>query len=178
MSTTHTWIAYAPRGAGLLAAVFYFETQHHVYGWFGGTRDGEFSSAFFMLADFFTQEPTRLYLTQGTDIYGGWSLRASAGAVKALEAPIPADETLCVELDRLQGAFWTEWLIAEDEHGAAPERAAYEARGLPFMHVNIKSHRLDRLECHGPVWQYRSPGADATVLGGLTAHWPLDYPTR
>lgn len=177
MAEPKTLIAYAPYGAGVLCAMFYFTRGNDVYGWWLGARDAEFHSAYFMLEDFFTTAPTRLYVTEGMDLYGGWRYQYTARE-PALDKPVAVDDAVAHELDRLQGAFAAEWLVFEDDPRIESERAAYGRMGLILGHAAVRSKRIGKLDLSQAVWVYRSPDFDLHMLGFLQRYWPLDYRSR
>ena len=173
-TTPRTFVAYAPYGVGVMCALVYFERGLDVYGLWIGARDAEWHSAYFKLEDFFTRRPTRFLAAEGMDLYGGWKHLYSARE-PALDKPEPVDNEAAHELDRVQGMFVAEWLFFEDDTGAAAERKAYDQYNMPLAHVNVRARRINKLDKHEAVWIYRSHGLDATVLGYLLRHWPLDY---
>lgn len=174
MATPQSYIAYAPHGVGLMCAVVYFEHDTDVVGWWTGARGYESHSAYFKLEKFFSTKPTRFYATEGMDLYGGWKLLYSAQE-PVLDKPVPVEDEVCHELDRVQGMFVTEWLFFEDDAGVEAERKAYEELRLPLQHVNIRSKRLSRFDESQPVWIHRSHDFDLDVIDYLQRYWPLDY---
>jgi len=158
-----------------MCALFCFEHDNHVYGWWIGARDSEYHSAYFMLENFFTTRPTRFYATEGMDLYGGWKFVYSARD-PALDKPIPTDQQVSHELDRFQEMFVAEWLFFEGDAEVALERGIYDDLDLPLhRHVNLRGKRLGKLDDSQPVWRYRSHGFDADVLDYMQRYWPLDY---
>lgn len=174
MATPQSYIAFAPFGVGLMAALVYIERGDDVYGWWIGARDCEYHSSFFKLENFFTTKPTRFYATEGMDLYRGWTTLYSARK-SALDKAIPIDDEVSHELDRLQDMFVAEWLFFEDDADAEAERDAYDKMDFPLRHVNIRSTRLDKLGKSEAVWIYRSHGFDRDVIDYLERYWPLDY---
>ena len=61
MAEPHVHFAYAPRGAGLLCALFWFVSDDHVYGWFTGAKAHEHPAAFFMLEHYYSARQTVCY---------------------------------------------------------------------------------------------------------------------
>lgn len=168
-----TFIAYAPFGAGVLCALFYFERDQDVYGWWIGARDSESHTAYFWLEAFYTSHPTRFHASEGMDLYGGWRYLYSARQPR-LDKPVAVDDAAAHELERLQSAFAAEWLVFEDDRDIGSEREAYGRMGLILGRVAIRSRRLGRLDERQPVWLYRSHGCDLNVVEYLQKHWPLD----
>lgn len=169
-----SFIACRPFSAGLTCALFYFESGVDVYGWFMGPQDSRYYSAYFKLEDFFTTGSTRFYATGGMDLYGGWRFLYSARTA-ALDAPIPVEDAVAHELDRLQGVFAAEWLFFDDDPHAAAERDAYAKMKWPVRHVNVRPAVLEGFGSEEPEWIHRSHDFNADVLDFLQRHWPLDY---
>lgn len=96
----HDHIAYAPRGAGLLCALFYFSHERDVCGWWIGCANCEYESAYFMLEEYFSTPEGHYLVTRGGDLYGGW-VRDLSRPGNLFERPWPVDGTLCHELVRL-----------------------------------------------------------------------------
>src|SRR3990172_12239271 len=71
-SDPHSFIAYAPRGMGLLCAVVCAVRGKDVCGWWVGSADGEYQTAFFLLDGYFSSDEHPFYATKGGDLYGGW----------------------------------------------------------------------------------------------------------
>jgi hypothetical protein len=172
--TPETLLAYAPRGPGVMCAMFYFVLGDDVYGWWIGAQDGDYPPAYFMLENFYADADTRFFATAGNDLYGGWTREYTEEAA-LLPDPVPIDQDVCHRIEQTQAQFAQEWLFFADDAGTAPERAAYEADSLPVMPVNIKHQRLHRLEVHAAVWTRTSPNADLHVIEYLRERWPLDY---
>lgn len=174
MTTTQNYIALAPHGVGLMCAVVYFEHGADVVGWWLGARGYEYHSVYFKIENFFSTKPTRFYVTDGMDLYGGWTLLYSARD-PVLDKPVPVEGAVSHELNRVQGMFAAEWLFFADDADAAAEREAYEKFPLPLQHVNVRSMRLNRFDESQPVWIYRSHDCDLDVIDYLQQYWPLDY---
>jgi len=173
-TVTRSFIAFAPYGVGVVSALFYFEHGRDIYGWWIGARDSECHTAYFKLEDYFSTRETRFYATEGADLYGGWRFVYSAKAPR-LDKPVPVDEEIVHELDRIQGVFIAEWLFFEDAPEPSPERAAYEKMNFAVRHVNVRAEAITRLERRAPLWMYRSHDFDERVLEYLERYWPLDY---
>jgi hypothetical protein len=161
VDTLRLFLAYAPRGAGLRAAVAYVPHRRDVCGWFTGPReDGGTASAYFVLEDLYTTGEARYAASD--DLFSGW-LR---------------DDALCHQLARLQEAFRREWLFYHSDPGASAELAAYAQDELAAGEVNIRHERMGRLSKLQPNWTYYSPGFERTVLRHLMQRWPLEYRTE
>lgn len=174
MKTPQSYIAFAPFGVGVMCALVYAEHGNDVYGWWIGARDSEYLSAYFKLEDFFTTRPTRLYATDGTDLYGGWRFLYSERE-PMLDKPVRVEDEVAHELDRLQGEFVTEWLFFDDDADVREERIEYDRANFPLRHVNLKAKRLRKFDQSEPVWIYRSGDFDLDILEFLRGAWPLDY---
>lgn len=176
MIEPHVHIAYAPRGAGLLCAAFWFAQDAHVYGWYTGARGRDFQSSYFVLENYYAERETAFYRSRDNDVRGRW-LRVSKGGETALEGASPVPEPLEHELARLQDAFVREWLLYRTE--ATPEDIeALRARKLPLLDVNVRPSRLDRLHAHNLLATYSTPGADLNIIAFLGERWSLNYAQR
>jgi hypothetical protein len=174
MVTPQIFIAYAPSGAGLMCAAIYFKHGTDIAGWWLGARGYEYHSAYFKLENFFTTKPTRFYATDGMDLYGGWKYLYSARE-PLLDKPVPVEDEISHELDRVQGMFVAEWLFFEGDADASEEREACEKLELPLRHVNIRSRQLAKFDESQPVWIHHSHDCDLDVIDCLQQYWPLDY---
>jgi len=169
-----TYFAYAPRGAGLLCALFYFPRDPDICGWWIGCADSEYQSTYFMLEDYFSAREGHFLVTRGDDLYGGW-VRDLSWPGNVFGRPWPVDETLCHELDRLQAAFAAEWLCFPGDPAAATEHDAYAADELAISEVWLRHRRLGKLDKGAAVWTYHTPGIDMNVIARLARDWPLDF---
>lgn len=171
MIEPHVHLAYAPRGAGVLCAMFWFAKGDDVYGWFVGARGHEHPARFFALESYYATRDTGCYLSAEDDLYGAW-LKATESGASRIDRPMPVPADLCPDLARIQDAFVQEWLFFEADAEEASTLRAYE---LPVLALNIRASRLNRMTRHGPVWIYSTTGADLHVVGYLSKRWPLDY---
>ncbi len=167
-------IAYAPRGAGLLCALFWFAEREHVYGWYTGAADHSHPAQFFMLENYYAARDTNCYLSADNDVRGDW-LEIEPGRSHMIDKPIPVPEVQCHELERLQQAFAQEWLFYASEPADSREADALHARELPVLAVNVRAAKLGKLVTDSPVWTYTTPEADQRVIEFLARHWSLDY---
>lgn len=174
MGTPQSYIAFAPFGIGVMCALTCFERGKHVYGWWLGARDSEYESAYFKLESYFTTGATRFYATAGMDLYGGWRFLYSDRTPR-LDKPVPVEDEVAHELDRLQGEFVAEWLFFDDDPRARHERIEYDKANFPLRHVNLRPVRLRRFDQSQPVWLYHSHDFDMEILRYLQRYWPLDY---
>ena len=168
------FIAYAPRGGGLLCAMTYFAYGDDVAGWFVGLKDYGYASAYFRIENFFSPANKRFYATAGSDIYGGWRLDYGRSQPD-LDPPLPVDDDLCHPLEKLEDAFAAEWLVFRDDKRFAAEEAAYAADDLPAGDVVVHHAKLAKFARAKPVWTYYSPGFNDEVLSYMAPRWPLDY---
>ncbi|MBI2319997.1 MAG: hypothetical protein HYY28_01845 [Betaproteobacteria bacterium] len=174
MIEPHVHLAYAPRGAGVLCAMFWFVEQSDVYGWFTGAKGYEHPARFFMLEAYYATRETCCYLSAENDLYGQW-LQATKTRPSRIDRPIPVPRDLCPELDRMQDAFVNEWLWFEDDPRHAEEASALRLHELPVLALNIQASKLNKLLPDGPIWDFWTPGADRHVAVYLSQRWPLDY---
>jgi hypothetical protein len=174
MMQPECFIAYAPRGGGLLCAVTYFADGVDVSGWFVGLKDYAYPSAYFRIENFFSAGNKRFYATAGSDIYGGWRFDY-AQSKPVLSAPVAVDDALCHRLDKLEDSFTAEWLVFSDDERFAAEEAAYAVDDLAVGGAVVRRAKLAKLDREKPVWTYYSRGFNDEVLNYMTPRWPLDY---
>ena len=174
MIEPQTYLAYAPRGPGLMCAVFYFTDERNVYGWYTGSRAGDFPARFFMLEGYFTPHETPYYASAADDVYSGW-VRRTEGGEAPLDPPAPVPEPLLHELERLQDAFAHEWLVYAGDARADEQARAYAERELAFGAVALRAEKLAKLRTSEAVWTYASPACDLNIVEHLRRHWSLDY---
>jgi len=174
MIEPHVHLAYAPRGAGVLCALFWFAQKDHVYGWFTGAKAHERPAGFFMLEDYYSKREAVCYRSVQDDPYGEWLVATTRGESE-IDRPVPVPMELCHDLERLQSAFVSEWLLFEDAPGYEEQAAALRARELPVLAMNIRPCKLGKLSAANPILTYSSPGADIRAVRFLSKRWPLDY---
>jgi len=174
MTQSECFLAYAPRGGGLLCALTYFPLDDDVAGWFVGLKDYAYPSAYFRIERFFSVDDKRFYATRGSDIYGGWSFDY-AKTEPELDPPLRADDVLCHRLDKLEDAFAAEWLVFRDDPRFAAEEAAYAAEDLPTNDVVVHHARLAKFDRDKPVWTHYSRGFNDKVLAYIAPRWLLDH---
>jgi hypothetical protein len=174
MNTPSVFLAYAPRGAGLLCAVAWFSRGDNVFGWWGGARAADFTSGYFLAESFYAGGGTRLLATEGNDLYGGWT-RDYTHRQPPLAEPVSVEDDLCHELERLQFQFSHEWLVFAHDPEAAAEAAAYRDAELAGGAVLIRHRRLNKFLRDDAVWTFGSPSLDRNLLDYLSRRWPLDY---
>jgi hypothetical protein len=174
MIEPHVYLAFAPRGPGVMCALLYVEVKDSVYGWYVGAHGAEIVSQFFILEDYYSRAKTRLYLSVEDDVYGPWIQREAALDIP-IGRPAPLPEELTHELERAQDAFIHEWLFYAEEVAVAVHASAYAAHDLPVQAVNIRADRLNKLDAGDVVWTYASPGCNLNMVRALSKRWPLDY---
>ena len=172
-----SYLAYTPRGAGVLCALFYYAADNHVFGWYTGSQEGEFPATFFMLEDFYSPQQTFFYRSQEDDVYGTW-LKHTPGGDLPVEGRELVPDAACHELERLQSAFIREWLFYADDDAAEKDCVEYRNQGLPVQAVNIRSRKLNKLDKNDLVWTYATATVDMNVISFLMRHWPLDHDAR
>jgi hypothetical protein len=174
MIEPHVHIAYAPRGAGLLCAAFWFVQGDDVYGWSTGARGGDYPSFFFVLEAYYSTRDTVCYRSAQNDVHGGWFVVSTEG-----ESPIggtgPVPAALRPELERMQDAFVREWLFYRDDPTHHEEAQELRARELPVLAVNLRPKKLSKLAAGAPVWRFSTPGADLNIITFLGRRWTFDY---
>jgi hypothetical protein len=174
MIEPHVYLAYAPRGPGVMCALLYFEVKRSVYGWYVGSSQGEFPAQFFVLEDYYSAQKTRLYLSVESDVYSDWIQREVAVDVP-IGSPAPVPEELTHELERMQDAFIHEWLFYADDPKSAAQANMYASRELSVQPVNIRANRINKLDAGAAVWTYASPGCNLNMVRTLSKRWSLDY---
>ncbi|HSD59833.1 MAG TPA: hypothetical protein VLC55_03155 [Burkholderiales bacterium] len=174
MNTPSVFLAYAPRGAGLMCAVAWFTRGNDVFGWWGGARGSEFACGYFLAEDFYAGGGTRLLATEGNDLYGGWT-RDYTHRQPPLDDRIPPPDEVCHELERLQFQFSHEWLVFSHDPDAAAEKSAYHDAELAAGPVLIHNRKLNKFRKDDVVWTFASPVVDRNLLEYLWRRWPLDY---
>lgn len=172
-SDPQCFIAYVPRGVGLLCALVYTVRGDDVCGWWVGPVNGEYQPSFFQLANYFSRSERAFYTTRGGDLYGGWVYDYDA-ASPVLDKPVAVDDALCHELEHMQFVFAREWLSFAGDEDAEQEASRYHEGELAHQDVNVRFHRLNKLDKDQPVWTYRSAGFDNNILKRLIGNWPLD----
>jgi hypothetical protein len=170
---SESYLACAPRGAGLLCAVCYFAFNQNIYGWYIGAQSNSFPASYFLLEWYYSMHATAFYRSLQNDPYGDWILEFPP-LQQRLDRPIPIPEDLCHEMAQMQIAFRREWLFYQDEPADRHEIDAFRQTQLPLQFVNIRAKRLNKLTRNEPVWTYGSPNLDANVIDFLRDNWPLD----
>lgn len=173
-SDPQSFVAYAPRGFGLLCALVYAVRGDDVYGWWIGPVDGAYQPCYFLLSNYYSPSESAFYTTRGGDLYGGW-VRDYDAKVADLDKPVAVDEALAHRLERMQFVFAQEWLSFASGADGETDANCYREAELAHQDVNLRFRRLNRLAKDQPVWLYRSPKFDANILKRLARDWPLQY---
>jgi hypothetical protein len=168
------FVAYAPRGAGLVCALAWLGRGNDLYGWWTGARGGAFESAYFGLENHYGGGEMALYATDNGDPYGGWRYNWSSSD-PPLGDPLHVPDDVCHLLEQLQEAFAAEWLWHADDPRAEDERAWYREAELALGPLNLRHRRLAQLDKSQPVWTHYSPRVDRLALDYIARRWPLDY---
>lgn len=177
MMQPECFIAYAPRGGGLLCAVTCIADGDDVAGWFIGLKDYGYPAAYFKIENFFSPGDKRFLATAGSDIYGGWCFNY-AKSNPGIDPPAPVDDGLCHRLDLLEDGFAAEWLVFSVDGRFAAEEAAYAADDLAAGGVLVHHAKLAKFDRGKPVWTFYSHGFNDEVLNYMAPRWPLDYGTE
>jgi len=169
-----SFIAYAPRGFGLLCALVYAAHGNDLSGWWIGPVDNAYHPAYFLVVDYYTPRESAFYTSRGGDLYGGW-VRDYDAKYPDLDTPVPVDDELAHRLERMQFVFAQEWLSFPGDANAEAEANRYREAELAHQDVNLRFERLGKLDKDQPVWIYRSAKFDANILKRLARSWPLLY---
>jgi hypothetical protein len=164
-------LRYSPDKTGFVSALFYIELGVDVYGWYAESLGRRFSSAFFMLENFYANRPAVLYQSMEDDVYGMW-ISDSPMTDHEIRCPLP--EPVPHELERIQSQFVQEWLFFENDPAAATELAVYRNRDLPLQAVNIKPRKLQRLGKTGGNWEHNTSGSNADIFELMHKRWNVN----
>ena len=167
-------LAYTPRGAGLACALVYLKADPDIYGWWIGRQGTEFQTAYFRLADFYSTG-TSMFVTENSDLYGGWSIELTSGKPATLDEPLQVSDKISHTLEQVQDAFCGEWLVLPGDKDAEQQHRAYTEAELGWSEVNFQFRQLNKFVKHEAVWLYYSNGFEAAVGEYLMRRWPLDY---
>jgi hypothetical protein len=167
----HSYLATAPRGVGVVSALYYALLGENACGWYTGTTDVRIESAYFALERYYSTQETVYCRSTGGDVRGGWVMDSAPVTV---DIRCPLTEPVCRELSRLQGEFDREWLWYSGEPGAAEEADAYRKLGLSPRGINIRASQLNRFDRTRPVWVHMSPGTDLNLVLSIKKHWLSD----
>ncbi len=175
------FIAYAPRGGGLLCAVTYLVHGDNVLGWWvGRDANAEYPPAFFMLENYYTRHEQAFLTTSGGDLQRGWTHDYDHADRTAV---VPVEDAVARELERLQYDFAHAWLAYPEDADAAEQTGLYAKAELAMGSlaagaVAVRFHGLGKFEKSQPVWRYFSHGLDYHLVERLMRRWPLEYKTN
>ena len=174
MNDPAVYLAYEPRGPGLMCAVLALVEGENVYGWYTGPSNGQYVAAFFMLEHYYSTHETAFYHSVGDDVHDDWVLAYPTKEI-ALDMRSPLPETVGGVLEGAQDTFAHEWLAYGDDPAAAADVEWYRARSLPFTHLGVRCDKLPKLVDDGLLWTYASPALDLNFIEFLRKRWPLDF---
>jgi hypothetical protein len=167
----HAYLACAPRGAGLAAALFYAMRGKDACGWIAHERHAACAAAFFVLRDHGLSAEAVCCRSVGDDPFGSWIEQA---VPVTNEVRCPISDADCRELSETRSAFVRTWLFTPDDPLEEEERAAYRKLGLPLRPVNIRSTQFHRFDRNRAVWVHASPGIDLSIVLFVKKRLPLD----
>jgi hypothetical protein len=174
MATAQVHLAYTPRGVGLSCALMYLKAEPDVYGWWIGRQGSDFKTAYFRLVDFYSTG-TSMYVTQNSDLYGGWSIELTSGKPKALDRPLEVADEISHKLEQAQDAFCGEWLVLPGDKDAQQQHRAYAEAELAWSEVNFQFRQLNKFVKDEAVWLHYSKDFEAAVGQYVMRRWPIDY---
>lgn len=176
-STSECFIAYAPRGGGLLCAVVYLVRGDDVCGWWvGRDANAAYPPCFFLLENYYTTHERAFLTTRGGDLLGGW-VQDHDSPRGALDPALPIEDAMARELDQLQFTFAREWLVYPEDEDAEEQSRLYADAELGTGAVTVRFQRLGRFDKSQPAWRCFSHDLDYNVIERLMRCWPLDYRT-
>lgn len=164
------YISYSPANQGSVFALLCLESAGNILGWHIEARSAYFSAAYFMMENYYVADIPTVYRSTEDDVYGPWTIDYPP-ARGAIRCPVP--DNAMHELESLQSKFVEEWLFFEDDPGFDPEIAAYQELGIGIHGVNIKSHRLTRLNKENSNWTYQTPALDINIVKLVKKYWRL-----
>jgi hypothetical protein len=167
----HAYLAYAPRDAGVTAALFYAAWGPNVYGWLAGEHDNRSFAAFFDLEGYYSTRDAAFCRSIDDNVRGRW-IEQAVPLTTEIRCPIP--ELECGELSRMQSAFVDEWLFYPEDPHARIEVDAYRRLGLPLHRVNVRAGQFHRFDQRRPVWVHASPGTDFNLVLHVKKRLPPD----
>lgn len=174
MNMPQCFLAYAPRGAGLLVAMTYVVDDVNVAGWWIGHKDHAYQSAYFLLENYYSTHPTEFFAAVGSDVYGGWR-QNFARVPPGLDGAVRADDALCHRLQKIQDAFVSEWLFFASDKRAEADLLRYRESEIAIQDVNVRFDLLTKFNREAPVWRYYSYSFEGAILAYMQTRWPLDY---
>ncbi len=167
-------LAYAPRGAGVLCALFHFAIGPDAYGWFTGAKGYGLLASYFMLEGWYSAREAVFLRSAENDAYGCW-LVADTHAERPIDPPSPVPDDVLHELVAMQGAFAAEWLAYAADPAFESVAVQLRDRGLVPALVNVRPDRLGKLAPGAAIWTHSSSGIDLGLVRFLARRWTLDY---
>lgn len=167
----HAYIAWAPRGDGLTAALFYVVREAAVSGWLAREHDKHCLSAFFVLDDRSGSPRARFRRSVSDKIDSRWIEHATPLSAE-IACPMSAPDRRW--LSHLQAAYVRRWFFRADDAGEGDEVVAYASQGLPLHPLNLRSTQFGHFDRRRPVWVYASPAIDFDLVLYLKRRLPQD----
>lgn len=152
----------------------YLKAEPDIYGWWIGRQGNNFHTAYFRLSDFYSTG-TSMFVTQDSDLYGGWQIELTSGTAKVLDRALPVADEISHELDQAQDAFCGEWLVLPADKDAQQQRDAYAKAELAWSEVNFQFRQLNKFIKDEAVWLYYSKDFEAAIGQYVMRRWPIDY---
>jgi hypothetical protein len=167
----HSYLATAPRAAGVVSALFYAVLGENVCGWYTGMVDLRIAMSFFALEQYYSTHQTVYCRSIGGDLRGAWVIDT---APITTDIRCPLTEPVSHELSHLQSDFVREWIWYSGEPGGADEVEAYRKLGLSPRPINIRASQLHRFDRSRQVWVCMTPGTDLNLVLAVKKHWLSD----
>lgn len=167
-------IACAPRGAGVLCALFHFAIGPDAYGWFTGATGHAVLASYFALERWYSDREPLLFRSVENDAHGSWLVADTQGE-RPIDPPSPVPAAVINELVAMQGRFAAEWLAYAADPGFESQAARLVERGFVPGAVNVRPDRLGKFAPGAAIWTYSSSGIDLRLLRFLSRRWTLDY---
>lgn len=167
----HSYLATAPRAAGVASALFYAVLGENVCGWCTGVPDMQVTTAFFALEQYYSTQETVYCRSAGGDLRGGWIMDT---APITTDIRCPLAEPVCHELAHLQSEFVREWIWYVGDPRSGEEVDAYGKLGFSPRAINVRASQLPRFDHSRQTWVYMSPGTDLNLVLAIKKHWLSD----
>lgn len=167
----HSYIACAPRGAGVALAMFYLVAGKSVRGWFAREHDARSASAYFALEPSHPAGAMLFCRSVDDDPHGKW-IGHTLPVTTGIRCPLSDSE--CRELARRRAAFGLEWLFSPDDPRDRDEVESYRKLGLPTRPLNVRSAQFGRFDRNRAVWVHASAGIDLELVLCLKERLPAD----
>jgi len=167
----HVYIAWAPRGEGLTAAVLYAVRDAGVLGWLAREHDKHCVAAFFALNGYFGSSCASFRRSATGAIDGRW-IEPATPLSADIACPLAAADRQW--LSRLQTAFARQWFFSAEDPSEVAEIAAYDSERLPIRAVSVRAAQFRRFDRHRTVWVHASPSIDFDLVLYLKRRLPQD----